>query len=61
MNVAEPQELNREDFLQLLEERIHAAFGISLAEFVRGLEDGSIGADDPGVAHLAILVGARPR
>ena len=59
MSAVEPVELSQDDFLQFLEERIQEAFGMSLEEFVAGLQDGSLDPESPRVAVLAVLVGAR--
>jgi hypothetical protein len=59
-SIAEPRELDREDFLAFLEEHVQASLGISLAEFTERLQDGSLDPESPQVAGLAILIGARP-
>jgi hypothetical protein len=56
--VAEPRELSQEDFIALLEERVQACLGITLAEFVAQLNAGELDPEAPRVAELAILVGA---
>jgi hypothetical protein len=58
-SVAEPRELSREEFRALLEERVIAALGMTLDEFIEALDDGSLDPESPQVAGLAILVGAR--
>ena len=55
---AEPQELSQEDFEALLEERVRAAFDMSLSEFVAALRDGTLDPESPRVAELALLVSA---
>ncbi len=56
--VAEPEELSQEDFTALLEERIRASLGMSLAEFVTALRNEELDPESPRVAELALLVGA---
>ncbi len=51
-------ELTTEEFAALVEERVQAAFGMSVAEFEKALEEGRLDPDAPHVATLAILVGA---
>ena len=60
-SVAEPRELSREEFAELLEERVQASLNMSLADFVAALEEGRLDPESPRVADLAILVGARTR
>jgi hypothetical protein len=55
----EPKELDRDDFLAFLEERVQEAFGMTLAEFTESLRRGELDPEKPQVASLAILVGAR--
>lgn len=55
--VAEPQALGAEEFRALLEERIKARFGLTLAEFLEAFESGELD-DDPAATDYAILVGA---
>ena len=61
MSIAEPRELDREDFAAFLDERVRASLGMSLAEFVAALRSGELDPESPRVASLAILVDARPR
>jgi hypothetical protein len=58
---AEPKELSREEFAELLEERVQASLNMSTSEFIAGLEDGRLDPESPRVASLAIRVGARAR
>jgi len=59
--IAEPTELSREDFTDLLEGRVQAALDMSLSSFVAALRDGQLDPESPRVAELAILVGAPGR
>jgi hypothetical protein len=59
MSVAEPRELSRDDFRSFLDERVRESLGISLDQFLALLRAGKIDPEDPQVAPLAILVGAR--
>lgn len=54
----EPQELTREEFERLLEERVLRHLGMSLEEFIALLDRGEL-PDHPAATELAILVGAR--
>jgi hypothetical protein len=56
--VVDKTELTSEEFSELVEKRVQAAFGMSLDEFEAALEDGRLDPDEPHVAALAILVGA---
>jgi hypothetical protein len=60
-SVAEPRELSREEFIELLEERVQAALDMTLDQFIAALEEGRLDPEAPRVAGLAILVGARTR
>jgi hypothetical protein len=57
--MAEPRELDNEDFRALLDERVRRAVGMSLQEFIEALQAGKLDPESPQVAGLAILVGAR--
>lgn len=56
--VIETTELTSEEFAELVEARVLAAFGMSLDEFEAALEEGRLDPDAPHVASLAILIGA---
>ena len=56
--IAEPQELDSEDFRALVEKRVQRALGMSLDEFMKALAEGTLDPESPQVAGLAILVGA---
>jgi hypothetical protein len=58
VGIAERTELTSEEFAALVEERVQAAFGMSIEEFERALEEGRLDPDAPHVASLAILIGA---
>jgi hypothetical protein len=57
--LAEPRELSEDDFIALLEERVQAAFGMTLAQFVESLRKGNLDPEAPRVTELAMLAGAR--
>jgi hypothetical protein len=52
-------ELTPEEAHEYVAERVREELGISLEEFMRLAEDGNL-PDDPAVAHLVLLTGARP-
>lgn len=58
-SVAEPRELDRDDFRAFLDARIQATLGMTVGEFIVALESGKLDPESPRVASLAILVGAR--
>ena len=58
VSATETTELTGEQFAALVEERVQAAFDMSLDEFEAALTDGRLDPDAPHVASLAILVGA---
>jgi len=53
---ARATELSAEEMAALIEGRTQAAFGMTVDEFRKALDDGRIDVEDPGVAGLAILV-----
>ncbi len=55
-----PQELSREEFARLLEDRIQRELGISLQAFLAALDAGEL-PDSSAAMSLAMLVGARSR
>jgi hypothetical protein len=61
MSIAEPRELDREEFWAFLDQRVQASLGITLEQFIAALESGELDPELPQVAGLAILVGARAR
>jgi hypothetical protein len=54
--LAEPQELARDEFRALLEERLFAAHGVSVPEFLEKLQQGELDPESPQVAQFAILL-----
>jgi hypothetical protein len=58
-NDAAVKELSGDDLRALLDAEIQESVGMSLSEFTAALEEGRLDPESPGVAGLAILVGAR--
>jgi len=54
--LAEPEELDRDDFRALLEKRLQAALGMSVPEFLEALSEGQLDPESPRVAQFAILL-----
>ena len=59
MEIAEPIELDRDEFWTFLDARVRATLDMSLPDFIEGLRLGELDPEEPQVAGLAILVGAR--
>lgn len=52
-------ELTQEESHALVEEETQEYFGLTVEEFVRRAEEGTLPADDAMVVHLALLTGAK--
>jgi hypothetical protein len=59
--VADPQELNGDEFREALERRVEETLSMTLDELVEALRAGTIDPESPAVAGLAILVAPRAR
>lgn len=59
--IAEPIELDREQFAAFLDERVRSLLDMTLDEFILALREGRLDPESPQVASLAILVDARAR
>ena len=58
--IAEPRELNREEFRDFLDQRVRASLHMTLDEFITELREGRLDPESPQIASLAILVGREP-
>jgi hypothetical protein len=56
-----PKQLGRDEFEQFLDVRVKGCLGMSLVEFKAALDAGTLDPEEPHVASMAILVGARSR
>lgn len=52
-------ELTHDEASAYAEEQTEKYFGLSVAQFVRSAEEGTLPEDDPMVVHLALLTGAK--
>ena len=59
--LADPQELNGDEFREALERRVEETLSMTLDELVEALRAGTIDPESPAVAGLAILVAPRAR
>ena len=54
------QEMTREEFRRLLEQRAQREFGMSLDAFLKAFKAGTV-RESSGAVELALLAGAKPR
>jgi hypothetical protein len=52
-------ELTADEAREYVEAQTRLHFGLSIEDFIRKAEDGSLPEDDPVVVHLALLTGAK--
>lgn len=52
-------ELTAEEAAEFIEEQTRLHFGLSVEDFIKKAEEGSLPHDDPAVLHVAMLAGAR--
>lgn len=52
-------ELTAAEAREYVEAQTRTHFGLSIEDFIRKAEDGSLPEDDPVVVHLALLTGAK--